>query len=159
MGTRATVSSNIYEKKILALNPLAKVYSAACPLLVPLVEEGWIDRPETRMIVKKYVRPLTAKRIDTLILGCTHYPLLKESIRKKAGKNITIIDSSDATAFAVRNYLEKYPETHDKLGRAGKLTFLVSDITESFEKTAGRFLNRKISLTKVDFSPGISAPP
>ena len=76
IGTRATVKSGIYEQKIVALKPDAKVYSAACPLLVPLVEEGWIKKPETVMIIKKYLHPLKVRQIDTLILGCTHYPLL-----------------------------------------------------------------------------------
>ncbi|MEA1901260.1 MAG: glutamate racemase, partial [Thermodesulfobacteriota bacterium] len=73
IGTRATVKSGIYEKKIKKMNPHARVYSKACPLLVPLVEEGWLNKPETKMIVKKYLHPLKVRQIDTLILGCTHY--------------------------------------------------------------------------------------
>ncbi|MEJ2656501.1 MAG: glutamate racemase [Desulfobacterales bacterium] len=78
IGTRATVKSGIYEKKIKKMKPEAKVYSVACPLLVPLVEEGWMKKPETMMIIKKYLLPLKVRQIDTLILGCTHYPLLKD---------------------------------------------------------------------------------
>ena len=83
IGTRATINSGIYEKKIKKQNPNARVYSAACPLLVPLVEEGWLKKPETRMIVKKYLHPLKVRQIDTLILGCTHYPILKSIIQQK----------------------------------------------------------------------------
>ncbi|MDP7416500.1 MAG: glutamate racemase, partial [Desulfobacterales bacterium] len=73
IGTRTTIESGIYEEKIKQMSPEAKVYSMACPLLVPLVEEGWIKKPETTMIIKKYLHPLKAKQVDTLILGSTHY--------------------------------------------------------------------------------------
>ncbi len=147
IGTSATIRSGIYKRKIEKMLPDAKVFSAACPLLVPLVEEGWIGRPETAMIVRKYLRPLTLRQIDTLILGCTHYPLLKETIRKKIGKRIRIIDSSEATAADVRQHLENHPELDRRLGKEGKMEFLVSDLTDSFEKTATDFLGRRISLT------------
>ena len=78
IGTRATIASGIYEKKIIDRRPDARVYSLACPLLVPLVEEGWMKKPETAMIVRKYLHPLKTKPIDALILGCTHYPILKK---------------------------------------------------------------------------------
>ena len=80
MGTRATIKSDVYAKKIRALRPEMQVYSQACPLLVPLVEEGWLNRPETAMIVKKYLHPLKVRQIDTLILGCTHYPIIRNQI-------------------------------------------------------------------------------
>ncbi len=97
------IKSGIYEKKIKAINPDAKVYSAACPLLVPLVEEGWMQKPETVMIIKKYLQPLKVRQIDTLILGCTHYPLLKKSIQRKIGKKVSIIDSSIAVAAKIKD--------------------------------------------------------
>ncbi|MBW1747843.1 MAG: glutamate racemase, partial [Deltaproteobacteria bacterium] len=106
IGTRATVKSGIYEHKIMALKPDAKVYSAACPLLVPLVEEGWMKKPETVMIIKKYLHPLKVRQIDTLILGCTHYPLLKDKIQRKIGKRVHIIDSSIAIAENVKFFLD-----------------------------------------------------
>ena len=87
IGTRATITSGIYEKKIIENQPQARVYSAACPLLVPLVEEGWLNKAETAMIVKKYLQPLKTRQIDTLILGCTHYPLLKKVIQRKKRRN------------------------------------------------------------------------
>ncbi|MCK5509642.1 MAG: glutamate racemase, partial [Desulfobacterales bacterium] len=149
IGTRATVKSGIYEKKIKEINPQARIYSKACPLLVPLVEEGWINKPETRMIVKKYLYSLKVRQIDTLILGCTHYPLLKDIIQKKTGKRVNIIDSSIAVANNVKTFLEKHRELDDMLSKKGRYTFFVSDVTEQFKKTATSMLKRNINLNHV----------
>lgn len=149
IGTRATVKSGIYEKKIKALNPGARVYSAACPLLVPLVEEGWIDRPETAMIVRKYLRPLKVRQIDTLILGCTHYPLLKELIHRKIGKRINIIDSSIGVAEKVEKFLKERPDIDCQLGKNRKSRIFVSDVTEQFVKTARVTLKQNVLLEQV----------
>ena len=149
IGTRATVKSGIYEKKIKEINPQARVYSKACPLLVPLVEEGWINKPETKMIVKKYLHSLKVRQIDTLILGCTHYPLLKNIIQKKIGKRVSIIDSSIAVASNVKAFLEKHQELDNMLSKKGRYTFFVSDVTEQFEKTATSMLKRNINLKHV----------
>jgi glutamate racemase len=147
IGTRATISSGIYEKKIKDANPDAKVYSAACPLLVPLVEEGWLKKPETRMIVKKYLHPLKVRQIDTLILGCTHYPLLKSIISHKIGKKVQIIDSSISVADEIKNFLSESPETEKSLSRNGSAKFFVSDFTQQFKVTAASVLKRPIDLT------------
>ena len=149
IGTRATVSSGIYEKQITGLSPDARVYSAAWPLLVPLVEEGWLKRPETAMIVKKYLHPLKVRRIDTLILGCTHYPLLKAVIQRKIGKRVRIIDSSVSVAAEVKRFLEERPDLDDRLGKAGQIRVFVSDITPQFEKIAQATLKRKVRLEVV----------
>ena len=149
IGTRATVKSGIYEKKIKEMNPQARVYSKACPLFVPLVEEGWLNKPETRMIVKKYLHSLKVRQINTLILGCTHYPLLKDIIQKKIGKRVRIIDSSIAVASNVKAFLEKHQEVDDMLSKKGKYTFFVSDVTEQFEKTATTMVKRNINLNHV----------
>ena len=149
IGTRATVKSGIYEKKIKEINPQARVYSKACPLLVPLVEEGWINKPETKMIVKKYLHSLKVRQINTLILGCTHYPLLKNIIQKKIGKRVSIIDSSIAVASNVKAFLEKHQELDNMLSKKGRYTFFVSDVTEQFEKTATSMLKRNINLKHV----------
>ncbi len=144
IGTRATITSGIYEKKIREIQPAAKIYSIACPLLVPLVEEGWLNKPEAAMIVKKYLHPLKTRRIDTLILGCTHYPLLKKVIQRKAGKQVHLIDSSTSVAGDIKAYLEKHTEVDRPLGKNGKLTLFVSDITEQFEKIAVMTLKTKV---------------
>jgi glutamate racemase len=149
IGTRATINSGIYERKIKEQNPDARVYSAACPLLVPLVEEGWLKKPETRMIVKKYLHPLKTRQIDTLILGCTHYPILKTIIQHKIGKRVHVISSSDVVAEQVKTFLSSSPEIDQKLSKNGKSEFFVSDLTAQFEKTAKSVIRQPIDLKHV----------
>lgn len=149
IGTRATVKSNVYETKIKSIHPEARVYSVACPLLVPLVEEGWLKKPETAMIVKKYLHPLKVRQIDTLILGCTHYPLLKDKIQRKIGKRVKIIDSSIAVAEIVTKFFETHPEVDNRLGKNGLFRLMVSDVTEQFEKIARTTLKRQVLLEHV----------
>ncbi len=149
IGTRATVKSGIYEKKIREMKPDAKVYSVACPLLVPLVEEGWLKKPETAMIVKKYLHPLRVRQIDTIILGCTHYPLLKKIIQRKIGRRVNIIDSSIAVAGKIKDFFEKHPEIDNLMSKNGECRFFVSDVTEQFEKTARATLKRNVLLEHV----------
>lgn len=146
IGTRATVTSGIYEKKIRAVNSCARVYSVACPLLVPLVEEGWIERPETAMIVKKYLHSLKVRQIDTLILGCTHYPLLKHIIQRKIGKRVNIVDSSTGVAEKVEKFLKERPDIDSQLGKNGKSRIFVSDITDQFAKSARLMLKQNVLL-------------
>jgi glutamate racemase len=149
IGTRATIDSGTYAKKILETNPGAKVYSAACPLLVSLVEEGWLKRPETAMIVKRYLHHLKVRRIDTLILGCTHYPLLKGVIQRKIGQQVQIIDSSFAVAAEIAGYLQQHAELSDHLGKNHRLRLLVSDTTRQFEKIAQTTLKQNVQLEHI----------
>lgn len=150
IGTRGTIKSGIYEKKILEKEKGAKVYSTPCPLLVPLVEEGWEKKSETTMIVKKYLHPLKTRQVDTLILGCTHYPILKSIIQEKIGRQVTIIDSSIAVSKTIKSFLEQHPDIEKTLSKNSSMEFFVSDITTQFEKTAETALKRKIKLTHVE---------
>lgn len=150
IGTRATVNSNVYEKSILAEKASAKVYSQACPLLVPLVEEGWTGKKETKMILRKYLQPLRLKQVTSLVLGCTHYPLLKSEIQPRIGKRTLLIDSSIETA----QYLCRYLQNHPALAKATLTTepsnrFFVSDITESVQTLADTIFDRPINLEKI----------
>jgi glutamate racemase len=149
IGTRATIGSGIYERLLKEARPEMEVFSQACPLLVPLVEEGWLKRPETKRIVRKYLFSLKMKQIDTLVLGCTHYPLLKPLIEPKMGKRVKVIDSSQEVALWVKDYLEKHPEVAGTLtstdGQEGH-RFFVSDLTPNFEQIARQFLGRPIKL-------------
>jgi glutamate racemase len=145
IGTRATVRSGIYEKKIIKNHPQARVYSVACPLLVPLVEEGWLSKPETAMIVRKYLRPLKIRQIDTLILGCTHYPLLKKVIQRKIGKRVQLIDSSTSVSGSIKTYLAQNAEVDRQLGQNGNLVLFVSDVTDHFGKIARMTLKTGIT--------------
>jgi len=151
IGTRTTVESGIYNRLFADTNPEIKLYANPAPLLVPLIEEGWLKKPETRRIVKKYLIPLKMKGIDTLILGCTHYPLIKKVIQEKAGKRIKLVDPSEEIAFEIKEYIEKNPDLAKNLEPDGEPEIFVSDITPNFEKIAQLFLGRKIKLKKVNF--------
>ena len=140
IGTRATVNSGVYEEQIKAERPDMEVYSAACPLLVPLVEEGWLKRGETRRIVKKYLHPLKTRQIDMLILGCTHYPPLKGIIQAKIGKRVRIIDSSEALSESVKEFLHDNPDVARGLKKDGTCRFYVSDVTEHMQRLARKIL-------------------
>ena len=149
VGTRATIGSDIYARKIKSLRPEMQVYSQACPLLVPLVEEGWLQRPETAMIIKKYLHPLKMRRIDTLILGCTHYPLLSNIIARKIGRQVKLIDSASATARHIKMYIDGHPQVKASLGRNDQSSFFVSDLTAQFGVTARQVLKRPVKLRQV----------
>jgi len=152
VGTRATVASGMYESYAEKLSGgKAKVVSVACPLLVPLVEEGWLDSGETKRIIRKYVHPLRAKGVDTLVLGCTHYPLLKSLFQQKIGNGIALVDSAEAQAASVAHFLNNHPEWEKKLSKKKKDAFYVSDLTPQFQKTALRLLGESVTLHKVDF--------
>jgi len=152
IGTRATVASGVYEREILARWPGARVHSQACPLLVPLVEEGWLRASVTRMTVKKYLGPLKARKIDTLILGCTHYPLLAGIIREKIGKRVEIVDPSAEVATAVREYLRQ----EGSLAGAGDALngnrFYLTDLTPTTQEVVQRFLGERVSIQKAALS-------
>jgi glutamate racemase len=150
IGTRATVASGVYEHKILQLQPAAKVYSAVCPLLVPLVEEGWLDKPETAMIVRKYLHPLKTRQIDTLILGCTHYPVLRQVIQRKIGKQVAIVDSAAAIAMQVHAHLPKLPAFERNGFKKGVCRIFVTDTADQFRKTARLILREPIPIEQAD---------
>ena len=150
MGTRATIRSGIYDQKIKEQAPEFHVFSKACPLLVPLVEEGWIDARETKMILRKYLAPLKQKQIDTLVLGCTHYPLLKDLIRHRMGKNrVRLIDSSIEVALTLKVYLSENPDFGKPLQHGSENKYFVSDLTKAAIATAEKIFGRHIDLKKV----------
>ncbi|MBU0481369.1 MAG: glutamate racemase [Proteobacteria bacterium] len=149
IGTRATVRSNVYDRKIAAAAPEARVFSTACPLLVPLVEEGWFNRRETKMIVRSYLHSLKLKKVDTLVLGCTHYPLLRQLIQPRIGKNVRIIDSSDAVAAELADFLAANPSLAAKLETGESSRYYASDITEAARATAKSIFGRRIEMIKL----------
>ncbi len=149
IGTRATVKSGVYAQKIQEICPGASVYSKECPLLVPLVEEGWIDKRETKMILRRYLHDLKEQQVDSLVLGCTHYPLLKRLIQPRIGKRVTIIDSSEEVALDLLKYMQANPEFAEKMVCEGENEFYVSDVTDAAVATAGKIFGRKIDLLKV----------
>ena len=149
IGTRATVQSGVYKEKLAAIRPECNFYSQACPLLVPLVEEGWLIQRETKMIVRKYLRPLREKQIDTLILGCTHYPLLKKIIIPRIGKRVNIIDSSVTAADALQSLLDRDNRLKEELFAPDtESKFYVSDLSSPVESLAASIFGRSIHLEK-----------
>ncbi len=145
IGTRATVKSGIYQKTILAKRPGCNVSQQACPLLVPLVEEDWLNKRETKMILRRYLHPFKEKQIDTLVLGCTHYPLLKNLIQPRIGKRVKLIDSSIETAHYVKEFLTRNPEIVSREERVSH-SYYVSDSTETARKVAERIFSRPMEL-------------
>ncbi len=147
IGTRGTIRSRAYQRAIGEFDSAIQVFSKACPLFVPLVEENWIQKDVTYSIAREYLSPLCRKGIDTLILGCTHYPLLKEVLKEVAGTRVRLIDSAQSTAEEVERVLKSSRIKADTL-RKGNYSFFVSDISTSFVKIGERFLDRKINNIK-----------
>jgi glutamate racemase len=147
IGTRATIESNAYQNSILHKKPNAKVYSYPCPLLVPLAEEGWLDSPATKIILNDYLSPLKKKGIDTLILGCTHYPLLEKTIQKVMGEKVMLINSADSVAKKVKAILHKNKTAADAKIKAPN-KFYFSDIPRQFSTLTKNFLGIKIKYIK-----------
>ncbi len=141
IGTKATIRTRSYEKEISRIDPEIKVYGKACPLFVPLVEEGLIDSDITRMVARRYMYDLVNYGIDCLVLGCTHYPLLMESIQSTVGAAIQILDSAHWTAKEAKTMLGALNKRHVN-GHGGKETsrFFVTDVTDGFQEAASVFL-------------------
>ncbi len=151
IGTKATILSRAYEKEINSLDAKIRVISQPCPLFVPFVEEGWINERAVLDVAKAYLEPLRKAGIDTIILGCTHYPLLKPVIKKVMGGGVNLIDSAKQVATEVKQIL-----THDGLlasCRRPERSFYVSDGPGWFSGLAKRFLGHSIkNVTKVSLS-------
>ena len=142
IGTEATIQSGAYTRALKAANPKIEVYSRACPLFVPLVEEGWTDNAVVEMTVKAYLGSLKQSGIDTLVLGCTHYPLLKKAIRKFMGSAVRLVDSAEETALEVAAALKKRAGGRQR-GK-GVHSFFVTDAPERFVQVGQRFLGEKV---------------
>lgn len=150
IGTPATIKSRSYEKEIRRLDPQVKVLTQSCPLFVPLVEEGWIKDKVTFDVATKYLGFLKESGVDTLILGCTHYPLLKDVIRKVLGEGIALLDSARQTAIETKEVLIERELNSSSLDEGPRLKFFVSDEPGRFAEIGMRFLGREIgSVEKV----------
>ena len=138
IGTRGTIRSRAYDRAIVRLAPDATVTTAACPLFVPLVEEGWLDSEPTRTIASGYLEPFTGGAIDTLVLGCTHYPLLKRVIGETIGRDVRLIDSAEETAAEAGRVLRD--NGIEAGGSDARYRFVASDDPEQFLAVGQRFL-------------------
>jgi len=156
IGTKATIKSGSYTAAIKEINPNVTVYPVSCPLFVPLVEEGW-TKPDDEIavkIVRRYLKELCTSDIDTLILGCTHYPLLSDVIKAVMGESVTLIDSGAQTAGFVATDLKNKSKTAEetKEKKEGITQYFVTDSVENFTKQATKYLNSDISsmVTKIE---------
>jgi glutamate racemase len=143
IGTRATIASGAYEHAIKALDPEVRVVSAACPLLVPLIEEGMFEDEVTDRMLARYLDPLRSAGVDTLVLGCTHYPLLRTAIARAAGPGVSLVDSAENCALAVKELLASSGIAAPP-SRLGKLDVALTDATEGFLRTAAKALELEI---------------
>jgi glutamate racemase len=144
IGTPATINSNAYARAIHLLDKEARIFSQACPLFVPLVEEGWFDHQATRLVAEDYLKPVIAEQIDTLVLGCTHYPLLKPMLQEIVGQDVKLIDSAEAIAEITADLITK-----EKMGNSSRklpdYLFCVTDVPYRFQTIGERFLGRTLS--------------
>ncbi len=143
IGTSATIHSGAYEAAIHRLDPTIKVVSQHCPLFVPLVEEGWLNGSISREVAEKYLEPLKRQRIDTLILGCTHYPLLSHTIQQVMGPQVMLVDSAKQTVVEVRGVLMGSDALRDR-GVRPRYRFFVTDEPHHFNRIGQRFLGQVV---------------
>jgi len=145
IGTKATINSNIYADEIRELNPDIEIFQKATPLLVPLIEEGWLKKSETKMILKKYLIALKSKQVEALVLACTHYPFLLKNIKKIMKKNCLVFDPGKVVSDSLKNYLQKHPEIETVLNKKEKkCVFFTTDNPEKFKELGEIFLGKKI---------------
>ena len=147
IATESTIRSGAYAEAILRRRPEAQVRSLACPLFVPLAEEGWFDGPIAEGVVSRYLEPLFEKSPapDCLVLGCTHYPMLAAAIRKVVGPEVHIVDSAATTAEVVKRRLADKGLAHPQAGRTGRIRFFITDDPQRFTRTGSLFLNMTIT--------------
>lgn len=149
IGTEATIGSGAYESALRRRRPGARTASAACPLFVPLVEEGWWRHPVTLAVAREYLAPLKRAGVDTLVLGCTHYPLLKSAIGRVMGPNVRLIDSAEQTAAEADELLQSLKlRRASRAPRAGRREFYCSDAPQRFARLARR-LGLKVESVKL----------
>ncbi|MFQ6673385.1 MAG: glutamate racemase [Fidelibacterota bacterium] len=151
IGTTATINSNAYVDALKAIDPNLAVVSIACPLFVPLVEEGWTDGPVAKMVSDDYLKPFWADTVDTVILGCTHYLILRDTIRTSLPENVRLVDSAEAVSEEVKR--ELYTQGIAARGGDGRLTCFVTDLPQKFEELGERFLGTPlpdVTLVRLD---------
>ena len=144
IGTHATIQSDSYGNRLKSINPKIKILNKACPLFVPLVEEGLVEGEIPNLIAESYLSAFKNKDVDTVILGCTHYPILRKAIKHILGEGINLVDSGEATADVVLESLNEHKILSDSLG--GKLHFFVTDSTKSFKKAITKSFSPSIGL-------------
>ena len=145
IGTEGTIRSGAYERALRAGNPAVDVCAAPCPLFVPLAEEGWAEHPIARLAAAEYLAPLLRQGIDTLVLGCTHYPLLKRTLQEVAGPEVALIDSAEETAKTVAALLAARGMERPPASPPASPRYFVTDVAERFERVGGAFLGAPLT--------------
>jgi glutamate racemase len=154
VGTRGTIASKAFEIELKHQSRDITVVSCACPLLVPLIEEHWHQKPEARMILRKYLRPLKSHNIDTLVLGCTHYPHMLQDFKRIMGRRVIVLNPGKIVAASLKDYLSRHPEIEQQLTRAALKKFVTTDDPERFQAFTKTFAGLKIGLPlKVNLTP------
>lgn len=143
IGTLATVTSGAYDRAIHGHDPAIRIVSQACPLFVPLVEEGWLDHPVTRLTAQEYLAPVLAQSVDTLVLGCTHYPLLKPLLQQVAGAGVRLVDSAETVAAQTEALLRERGLA--RTDGTAQHEFFVTDVPQRFQQIGERFLGRALA--------------
>ncbi len=158
IGTPSTINSSAYKKAIEKIDPSIEVISRPCPLFVPLADEGWTEGEIIERIAEQYLTPIKETGIDVLVLGCTHYPLLKNTIQKIMGSDITLVDSAQETASQVKDILTNKDLLNDS-GSKSNREFYLTDVSDTFLSVAGRFLGEKIDKIEMVDIVGTTARP
>ncbi len=159
IGTEGTVKSGAYTRAIHRLDPGVEVIAAACPLFVPLAEEGWADHAVARLAAAEYLAPLQQAGIDTLVLGCTHYPLLKQTLRAVLGESVVLVDSAEETARSLSLLLDEGSLRRISVPRSPR--FFVTDVPTRFERVGGAFLGadlRGVEQIELDAGSDVNVP-
>lgn len=146
IGTRATIASGVYQKMLEKNNYKIDVFNQSCPLFVPLIEENWIRYPETKMITRRYLTPFKKNNIDSLILGCTHYPLLKKIIQDRVGKRVYLIDPAESIVETLSKHLDK--QTY--VDYSGREEYFITDINGRFQEIGNRWLGKLIKIKRAE---------
>lgn len=149
IATEATVKSEAFLDEFRKVNSKIKVFEKSCPLLVPIVELGETKNPSTDMVIKYYLTPLINKKIDTLVLGCTHYGILESKIKKVVGQNISIVSEAKVVPKKLGEYLNRHPEIENGLSKKSKIRFCTTDLTDKFQVLGSKFFGKKIKVENV----------
>lgn len=152
MATRSTVASGAYPRELKKQDPAIRVVQQACRLLGPMIEEGLGGKPEARMILKRYVRPLKSETIDTVILGCTHYEIIRQDIERYFGRRVKVLDSGSIVAEKFADYLSRHPEYEKVLTRQGQREFLTTESVAVVAPLVQKFLGRQVELRQISLA-------
>lgn len=152
IATASTVHSQSFVKQLAKIDTRIRMFQQACPLLVPLIESGEHRTPAAHLILENYLKPLIAKHIDTLILGCTHYGILESRIRKIVGPDITLISEAKIVPKKLAHYLEYHPEIRNTLSQKASVTFYSTDLTDTFSTLGSQYFGKKIQAKKITLS-------